>query len=259
MQLLENVLVSIGKEKLKNPSENAVHVIEVNKDAQNLIDDLQNYPHAYVLACMMDRQIKANKAWELPYKIKSILKTFEINDLANVSQNEYIEIFNKEKLHRFCTDMAVVFSNAVQKIFYDYKGDASKIWLNKPSSAKVVYNFLQFNGCGIKIATMAANILTRQYGIQYSDYKSIDISPDVHVRRTMMRLKLIPSNIKLSNGKYDTNTLNDMLIYRAREIYPDYPGIIDYTLWDIGRKYCHPENPECDCCELKLYCPKCID
>ena len=31
------------------------------------INDIKNYPHLFVLACLMDRQVKAEKAWKIPY------------------------------------------------------------------------------------------------------------------------------------------------------------------------------------------------
>jgi hypothetical protein len=56
-----------------------------NSDADNLLNDLQNYPHAFVLACIMDRQIRAEKAWMIPYEIKTEIGTFDFTQL--LSQN----------------------------------------------------------------------------------------------------------------------------------------------------------------------------
>ena len=42
----------------------------------------------------------------------------------------------------------------------------------------MVYRFLEFNGVGPKIASMAANILAREFKIPFADYFSIDISAE---------------------------------------------------------------------------------
>ena len=133
--------------------------------------------------------MKAEIAWQIPYKIYKILGTFEINDLGKITLNEYIEIFENNKLHRF------------NKVL-----------------AKVVYEMLKFNGCGLKIATMTANILARQFKIEFSDYYSIDISTDVHINRVMRRMGVVPKNAD-----------NTMIIYKAREPNPEFPGIIDFS------------------------------
>lgn len=195
----------------------------------------------------MDRQIKAERAWIIPVTIKNILNTFNINDLGKISIDKYKSIFNEKKLHRFNDTMADVFYNGVQDIIKKYNGDVSVIWRNKPSSSHVVYKFLEFKGSGVKIATMAANILARQFGIKFADYYSIDISPDVHIKRVMKRMGFISE---------DAN--NDMIIYKARELNPEFPGIIDFSCWEIGRTWCKPKKPDCNNCIVSRECGKLI-
>ena len=105
----EHVLVRIGKDCFNNPSDNVVHLVE-DTNANDLLNDLNNYPHAYVLACCMDRQTKAERAWMIPYKIKEKLGSFEMKDLAKVSEAKYKEIFVNEGLHRFNDKMSVLIS-----------------------------------------------------------------------------------------------------------------------------------------------------
>ena len=73
--------------------------------------------------------------------------------IKNLTHEDYRAIFNENTLHRFNDVMAKVFYDGVERIVKDYDGSASKIWAGNPSSAAVVYRFLQFNGVGIKIAT----------------------------------------------------------------------------------------------------------
>lgn len=94
---------------------------------------------------------------------------------------------------------------------------------------------------------MLTNILARDFHVKMSDYYSVDISPDVHVKRVMTRI-----------GFLDRNPTPDMVIYKAREIHPEYPGIIDLSFWKIGREYCRTTNPECNKCPLHKECPKFI-
>lgn len=117
-----------------------------------------------------------------------------MDDLANVSLEEYKNIFSKNVLHRFSDTIAEVFYSAVQDIKVKYNGDASRIRSYNPSSAKVVYEFLQFKGSTKKIVTMAANILGRQLKIPFSDYYSFDISLDVHILRVRRRTGLVGNN-----------------------------------------------------------------
>ena len=220
---------------LKNTAENA------------LLTDLDNHPHAFVLACCMDRQIASDRAWRKPCVIRNLYREFSIDELASVPLEEYRRIFTEQTLHRYNDTMAEIFYKAVLRIKNKYDGDASRIWANSPSSAAVVFRFLEFDGVGVKIANMAANILSRQFGIPFSDYYSIDVSPDVHVFRIFQRTGLV-----------EEGASRDEIIYKARELNPEFPGIIDAACWRIGREYCHPLSPDCEHCPVRTDCPKLI-
>ncbi len=241
---MESLLVRIAKERFTHPTSQIVHFVD-NDEANSILNDLEKYPHAYVLACLMDRQIKAERAWAIPYAIYKELNSFSLDDLSKVDLADIKKIFNTNKLHRFNDTMASVFHDAVLQIKNRYEGNAAKIWNNNPSSSAVVYRFLEFKGSGIKISTMAANILARQFRVPFSDYYSIDISPDVHIIRVMKRMGFVPA---------DAN--NEMVIYKARELNPDFPGVIDFSCWEIGRKWCRPRMPNCSDCIVTAECKK---
>jgi endonuclease III len=106
---------------------------------------------------------------------------------------------------------------------------------------------IHFDGVGPKIGTMAANILARDFKIPFADYFSIDISADVHVRRVFARLGLCAVDAKV-----------EQVIYKARALYPEFPGMMDLASWEIGRSWCQPQGPECISCDMKDLCPTAI-
>lgn len=213
--------------------------------ADLLLNDLERHPHAFLLACVMDRQIKAERAWLIPHRISDKLGGFSMDALVKLSQREVSRLMSKpEPLHRFANTMRRLFHAAVQRISKVYAGDAARIWADRPSSAEVVYRFLQFDGVGPKIATMAANILARDFKVPLSDFYSIDISADIHVRRVFGRLGLCPSNAAI-----------EQLVYKARTLHPEFPGIMDLPSWEIGRSWCKARNPVCNACYMQDLCP----
>jgi endonuclease III len=166
-----------------------------------------------------------------------------MNKLADFTPQEILDYFLWKKPHRFNENLAKDFYRGIQRIHTVYGDDASQIWKGEPSSAAVVYRFLSFEGVGIKIATMATNILARDLGVKFSDYYAIDISPDVHVMRVFYRAGLVENPEK-----------REAVVYKAKEMYPEFPGIIDLGCWEIGRNYCDPTNPKCEMCPLEDEC-----
>lgn len=240
---IASILINRGNELIKQPYQKIKFT--QNPEGDDLLNNLGQFPHAFVLASIMDRQYKAERAWSIPHRISQRIGGFEFERLLSIDKDQITTIFIEEKLHRFNIDFAKYFYLAIQHIHKKYDNDASRIWINNPKSATVVRRFLEFDGVGIKIATMASNILARDFKIPMQDKICIDISPDVHVRRVFKRLGFIS----------DTENM-DELIYCAKELYPEYPGIFDYSAWEIGRTWCKATNPSCNGCYLNDYCPK---
>ena len=181
-----------------------------NGSCYNLVNDLDKYPHAFVIGCIVDRRITASmpaSSW------------------------------------RSWKNMGKCVRRAIEIIHHDYGGNASRIWSNEPSSAAVVYRLLQFPGVGPKISTMAVNILARTFKIRFSDYYSVDISADVHVKRVFCRLGLVQQPSV------------EQIVYRARELNPEFPGILDGPCWSIGRTWCAAREPKCNQCYMNDICP----
>ena len=221
-------LVRRGEELFQAPPQ----LVGFTKDpaCNALLNDLEHHPHAFVLGCVMDRQIKAERAWLIPYLFSQKLGGFEFRLLHSLSPAEVRQIMTKpEPLHRFPERMSEYFHDAVRVIAEDCGGDASEIWRDKPPSTEVVFRFLQFRGVGPKIGTMATNILARDFKVPLSDHCSIDISADRQVRRVFCRLGLL--------GQKPTT---EEVIYRARAVHPAFPGLMDFPAWEIGRKWCRP-------------------
>lgn len=237
------ILLNKGEILLKEPRKNIT--LSNDKEVNKYLTDLENYPHLFVLFCIMQRTINAQRAAKIPYLVATELGSFAFRELLKVELKVINEIFNKKKLHYYNTKMAENFYYALKTIKNDYNNDASNIWNDNPKSATIVKRFLAFKGVGLKIATMAPNILVREFKIPMKDYFYIDISVDTHIRRTFKRLGFVSKNAK-----------DDEIIYTAREFHPEYPGIFDLPCWKLGTTYCKVKNPKCDICYLNGLCPK---
>lgn len=240
---LINQLVKVGRKRLR--SKKIIPLYANSPEAAILLNDLDKNPHAFVIMCLMNQQVNANTVGAIPYELSQRLGYFDMKRLAKTKRSQLKKAMRRPThLHRFSDNMAEYLYLAIQRIQNQYGGNAANIWNDNPSSAKLVQRFLEFEGVGLKIATMASNLLVRNYKIPVRDYYSIDISADVHIKRIFRRMGFVPPE----SG-------NDMVIYCAREIYPKFPGIFDYALWDHGRKICVAMTPKCDICTYNKLCP----
>jgi endonuclease III len=235
-------LIDIGKRTLADarPGVRVVH----GTDSETLINDLDEHPHAYVIGCVMDMQIPAERAFGIPLELSRRLGFFDMPNLARLSREQCREaMLRPTPLHRF-EYMGDRLHSAIQRIHDVYGDVASRIWAGAPSSATIERRFHDFDGAGPKIASMATNILARSFSIPMSDRSGIDISVDSHLLRVFPRLGFAEEGA-------DAETLRSA----ARALNPEYPGIFDIALWDLGRTVCGPRHPDCSVCELRDVCP----
>lgn len=218
-----------------------------------LVNDLERYPHAFVLGCIADRQVKAAVAWRLPHLIREAAGDFEFETLAELPERVWSTALERSG-HRLAREMQRLLPAAIQLIRERYRGDAARLWRPGSSGAAVARRFLEFDGVGPKIANMAVNILIRDFGVDLKPPRP-DIAVDTHVLRVFVRLGLL--RLEHSQQRSTTTKQRLRLQLRARELNPEWPGELDWPVWHIGRKRCHAgQPPECRECCMGTVCPR---
>lgn len=242
MPTVKDLLVRRGDEILRGPP----IPITFEGNLIPLVNDLEHHPHAFVLACVMDRQMLAERAWLIPHRIAERLGgDFKFSTLRALSLDDVSRLITTPPpLHRFKNRVSVSFYEGVQRIANVYGGDASRIWSDNAPCYEVVARFRDFHGVGQKIAAMAVLILVREFKIPLPDLPSLTLAPDVHVCRVFSRL-----------GLCRENAAPDEVADRARSLHPAFPGILDFGAWEVGRTWCRPTNPRCGECVMREACP----
>lgn len=49
------------------------------------------------------------------------------------------------------------------------------------------------------------------------------------------------------------------VVYKARKLNPKFPGIIDFSCWEMDREWCRPKSPNCQECIIRAECKKIIE
>src|SRR5580698_3319040 len=137
LEELRDRLVAEGETALS--AEPAAVRFTGNDEADQLLNDLVGHPHAFVLAALVDRQVRAERAWMVPLLIKHRLGSFEMRDLELLSEQRWLSLLRHPvPAHRMPETMARVLHRATHRILTAYEGDASRIWAGNPPSARVV-------------------------------------------------------------------------------------------------------------------------
>ena len=230
---IRDALIEYGKELERKKS---YPLFTNNLKADDLV---RNNAFAFLIAVLMDHGMKAEKAWEMPFELKLRLGHLNTKKIAIIKEERLIELFNKTpKLHRFPNVMALRVKKACCLLMEKYEGMAENLWGDCLSAKVLQDRFREFEGIGQKKASMGVNMLVRDLGIKLKDKSGLDVSYDVHVRRVFVRTGLVRKDSM------------DLIVETARRLYPEYPGILDYPSWVIGREYCYQRKPRCEECKI---------
>lgn len=233
------------------PADGKIKGIYIQPEAAALVHDIVRRPHAFVFGCIADKRVPTNRAWELPWKLSQRVGGFEIDRLRRLTRDEWSAALKRPTpLHSFPNRMAKSLRLAVKLICDRYEGDAARIWNDGCSGWVAVRRFREFDGVGDKIANMAANILVRDFGVTFADLSALEVAPDVHILRVFGRLGLVPSD-----AAQESDAAKKEVMYRARELNPEWPGYLDWPVWEIGKEWCKAGAPKCNACPMKSVCP----
>jgi len=236
------------RDKLINFAENDAEKV-MKEESQDWEEDKDpnEYPLEFVLRVIFDEHIRWELAWAAPDELRNRLGHLDVNKIAQIDESELKKIMSTPKaLHPYVNKMPRQIIRACKFIVDRYNGDARQIWKGSLYAKDIENRFDEIPQIGQKKASMAVNMLVRDYGIPILDKErqGIDVSYDIHVRRVFIRTGLV-----------DNDSL-DEVIKAAQVLNPQYPGALDYPAWVIGQKWCKKTNPLCSDCILASVCPK---
>ena len=161
--------------------------------------------------------------------------------------------YRGKAFHRFYKRMAENLCRCAVIINEQYGGDPSNIWKSQRSAeiVKVRKRFEKLPGIGSALSRMAVLILVRNHGLigGKDTLAQLDVKPDVHLKRVFSRTGLIKK-------KGSNRDANRDVISAAKKLSPKFPAILDAPAWEIGKKFCTPNHPDCNLCPLDKACPK---
>jgi endonuclease III len=206
-------------------------------------------PYAFALAASLDRGMKADIVWTIPYDIKNSLGHLDPQKIYLMGLDELARLLDSLPRHpRYTRDAPRTIQELTKMVVENCGGDASNIWEGK-RAFEVKRSFESIFGVGPGIANMAVLLIEKAFNIRFDnqDHAQTDIKPDVHTVRVLYRLGV--SNRQTEKAAIDASRL----------LNPAFPGELDGALWEIGRKYCNSRNPECQECPMTELCVKRIE
>lgn len=237
-------LVRFGRELA---SEGAAQVGGAFTDVPAADALVKSSPEAFLLAVLFTQGVPAERAWAGPYLLSERLGHLDLSRLATERESVDVAMCARPALHRFKHTMAGWVSDAATRLLECYQGDARNVWAGEPTAVELMERLAAFRGIGRKKAAMAAELLSRTFGVPVRELQGGTVAYDVQVRRVFLR-----------SGMVDRDTRAE-IERAAAEAFPEAPGLLDLPTWLVGRQWCHPTRPQCGECRLADVCPRLVE
>jgi endonuclease-3 len=213
----------------------------VSPDAAEIVT---HNPYAFCIATCLDRGTKAEIIWTIPFDIRNDLGHLDPFKINQMSLDDLADLFVRlPRRPRYVNDAPRTVKELTRIVIRECDGDASLIWIGK-KAIQVQRTFDSVHGVGRGIASMAALLIEKAFSIQFEDPENMDIKPDVHTKRVLYRLEASVAETE------------EAALEATRRMNPAFPGKVDGALWEIGRRWCRPTNPDCKNCPVKTVCMK---
>lgn len=246
-QLVVERLVKYGRELHKQSGYSTRH-----RAAERFV---KTNPNAWLFGVIFDQGIPYERAWAAPYILKQRLGHFNMRRITKTPiaklQSAVKGPAPGDALHRYVRKIPLWLKKAAIKMVREYGGHAANIWKECRTAGEVIERLKEFPGISQKKAHMAARILHEEE-VTFSRWSEINLAVDVHIKRVWIRAGL------------GTDVSVTSIMRGAAELKPDYPGELDYPMWNIGTAWCHPRRADCGgvgrkdqrSCPLERVCPK---
>lgn len=218
-------------------------LLGASEDADKL---LRSDSMAMLTGLVLQRGMPAERVWQIPMHLRLKIGHLDPARMAQMSVEDMTTTFDSLEVRpRYPAQAAKTVVALAELVTKKFGGDGSSIWRGR-EVPDVIATLESLPWVGPGISHMAVLLLMDEsgYAPHPSELSSLDVKADVHVVRVFYRL-----------GIADAETRN-AAVHAARHYHPEFPGLLDWPAWDVGRRFCRPKSPVCGECPLSHVCNK---
>jgi len=199
---------------------------------------------AFLMAASLDRGGQAFDLWNIPHRLQQEwghLDPERIRVMApDVLSADPVIAHAPSQISRYQLAKTVI--SLAQIVQTQHDGVPERML--EGSVSEIMDKLQRVFGIGPNIARMIIILRILYFGLEPERRGYLLPKLDVHVQRVLERAGLVSAATDESVGQL----LEDRLM---RDV-----AVIDQACWDIGRRYCRPNNPKCEQCPLARRCLK---